>query len=59
MNIRKVLRVSLRTNLLSVGKITDRGYKVTLDKEKVVVVDKKGNTILTAERKNSLYYARV
>jgi len=30
----------LRTNLLSVGKITDRGYKVIFDKLTAKIVDK-------------------
>ena len=49
----------LRTNLLSVGKITDRGYKVIFDKLTAKIVDKRNNkTVLIADRKNELYYIR-
>lgn len=58
-NVREVLRVpQLRTNLLSVGKITDQNYLVIFDKEKAEVIDKKCNIIMTADRRNGLYYIR-
>lgn len=58
-NVRDVLRVpQLRTNLLSVGKIIDRDYLVIFDKEKAEVIDKNYNTIMTADRRNDLYYVR-
>lgn len=58
-SVRDVLRVpGLRTNLLSVGKITDRGYRVIFEKEKADIVDKDGDTILVADRRNGLYYIR-
>jgi len=40
--------------LLSIGKITDNGYHVI--REKVVVLDNEENVILTAERKDDLYF---
>jgi len=53
-----VLRMpKLRTNLLSVGKITDRG-RVTFDDKKARVTDGRYKTILTAYRKNGLYFLR-
>ncbi|KAG5323483.1 POLX protein, partial [Pseudoatta argentina] len=49
----------LRTNLLSVGKITDRGYKVIFDKFAAEIVDKRNRqTVLFADRKDGLYYIR-
>jgi len=57
--VEDVLRVpELRANLLSVGKITDRGYRVIFDNVKAVVTDKENQTILTAYRKDGLYYLR-
>jgi hypothetical protein len=46
----------LRTNLLSVGKIADRGYTITFDKNVAKVLNKRGKSILTAKRTNGLYY---
>ena len=48
----------LRTNLLSVGKITDNGFSVTFNKNKTTVNDSEGKTKLTADRINGLYYVR-
>jgi len=57
--VENVLRVpELRTNLLSLGKITDRGYRVTFDNVKAEVTNKENQTILTAYRKDGLYYLR-
>jgi len=59
LSVRDVLRVpELRTNLLSVGKITDRGYRVIFDKSKAEVIDNVNRSILTAHRKDGLYYIR-
>lgn len=46
----------LRTNLLSVSKITDKGHKVVFDKQKAAVIDKRGHTRLTAKRIGDLYF---
>jgi len=46
----------LRTNLLSVGKIADRGYTITFNKDAARVLDKDGDQVLTAKRMNGLYY---
>ena len=48
----------LRTNLISVGKITDKGYRVIFDKDTAIVQDGEGLTKLTADRNNGLYYLR-
>jgi len=57
--VENVLRVpELRTNLLSVGKITDRGYRVTFDNVKAIVTNKENQTILAAYRKDGLHYLR-
>lgn len=48
----------LRTNLISVGRITDKGFSVIFDKTKAEVVDGRGNRVLTAERVDGLYYVR-
>lgn len=47
----------LRSNLLSVAKMTDRGFQVTFFKDKAVVVNPKTKeTLLTAVRNQNLYY---
>jgi len=46
----------LRTNLLSVGKIADHGYKVLFDKDGAHVLDSDGNVQLFAQRNDGLYY---
>jgi len=57
--VENVLHVpELQTNLFYVGKVTDRGYRVIFDNVKAEVTDKENQTILTAYRKNSLYYLR-
>ncbi|KMQ88472.1 retrovirus-related gag-pol polyprotein [Lasius niger] len=48
----------LRTNLLSVSKITDRGYKVIFDDKSAKVVDRNGATKLEASCVNGLYYVQ-
>ena len=45
----------LRTNLLSVAKITDRGYSVLFKKSLAEVINAKGNTELYAQRIGDLY----
>lgn len=40
----------LRTNLLSVGKICDRGFKIVFEREKATVVDAKGGIVMKADR---------
>lgn len=48
----------LCTNLISVGKIADKGLSVTFDKEKAEVMDGGGNVVLAAERIDGLYYVQ-
>lgn len=43
-------------NLLSVGKIADRGHKVIFEKDKAYIVEKSGEVSLTAQRRDGLYY---
>lgn len=50
--------LDLRTSLLSVGKITDRGFAVHFDQHEAKIIDQDMNTILTADRRNGLYYLR-
>ncbi|XP_067208160.1 uncharacterized protein Inos isoform X2 [Linepithema humile] len=45
----------LRTNLLSVAKIVDRGYRVTFDSNQATVYDPQGNTSLVVKREGDLY----
>jgi len=53
----EVLFVSdLRTNLMSVAKITDRNLLVTFDRNKAKIYDRKGKVKLIATRKDNLYY---
>ncbi|XP_072758710.1 uncharacterized protein [Anoplolepis gracilipes] len=53
---RNITRTEIRTNLLSVTKITDKGYKVVFDKHKAAVTDRKGHTKLTVKRAGNLYF---
>lgn len=46
----------LRTKLMSVGKITDRGFSVTFDKDQAKVREKDGTVRLIANRIDGLYY---
>jgi len=49
----------LRTNLLSVGKMCDKGYRVTFDSKMADVTDKNGRIVLKAERHNNgLYFLK-
>jgi len=48
----------LRTNLISVAKITDKGHKVVFNSDSAVVTDQQGQVKLTADRKGDLYYIR-
>lgn len=58
-SVSDVLHVpQLRTNLLSIGKITDRNCVVIFDKREAKIINKKGETILAADRKEGLYYIR-
>ncbi|XP_018338943.1 PREDICTED: uncharacterized protein LOC108746584 [Trachymyrmex septentrionalis] len=48
----------LRTNLLSVGKITYKGYKVIFNRDTATVCDSQDVVKLVADRLNGLYYVR-
>lgn len=56
-NLTEALYVpDLRTNLLSVGKICDKGLRVIFEKKKATVVDRNGSSVLSANRaSNGLY----
>jgi hypothetical protein len=43
----------LRSNLLSVGKITDKGSTVIFENNKVYILDKDGKEIMTGKKKKS------
>lgn len=49
---------TLRTNLMSVAKITDKGNKVTFYKNKTVGFGSNGRVRLIADRKGDLYFVR-
>lgn len=54
-NLESVLNVpDLRTNLISVAKITSKGYQVIFNQNSASIVD--GKAKLIAERRNRLYY---
>ncbi|XP_071570718.1 uncharacterized protein [Temnothorax nylanderi] len=58
-NFEKVYYVSdLRTNLLSVSKITDRGYEVHFREKDATVTGEHGEIIFRADRIGNLYYVR-
>ncbi|GLV49856.1 hypothetical protein CBL_20985, partial [Carabus blaptoides fortunei] len=53
----KVLHVpDLRTNLMSVSKITDNGYEVTFKKNSAFVKNANGDVTLIADRIKNLYF---
>jgi len=45
----------LRNNLLSVSRITDKGYSVTFKKKRAFINKENDSTILTATKRNELY----
>lgn len=48
----------LRTNLISVTKITNKGHEVTFRKNDAYIRDERGNMSVIAYRKGDLYYVR-
>lgn len=55
----KALHVpDLRTNLMSVAKITDKGYEVIFKKNAACILDESRQIITTADRKGDLYFIR-
>ena len=46
----------LRSNLMSIAKIVDRGHEVTFQKSRAVVTDQSGKTMLIAQRIGDLFY---
>jgi len=48
----------LRSNLISIAKITDAENSVEFFKKKAVIKNSRGTTILVADRKGDLYYLR-
>lgn len=50
---------NLRTNLVSVSKITDRGHEVTFKRNRAVVKDANGSIRMVADRVGDLYYMRI
>lgn len=56
-NLKDTLYVpDLRTNLISVAKITENGYDVLFTNNHAKVIDKKGKTKLIAKKGRGLYY---
>lgn len=45
----------LRTNLISVAKITDKGHSVNFTRDRATIIDESGKIILTAFRRGNLY----
>lgn len=59
-DIEKVFYVSdLRTNLLSVAKMTDRGFEVHFKKNNAIVIDEKNHIHMHADRVGNLYHVRM
>ncbi|CAG9570824.1 unnamed protein product [Danaus chrysippus] len=59
-NLQNVFYVSdLRTNLLSVAKMTDRGFEVHFKKNDATVCDENGKIHLRADRVGNLYHVRM
>ncbi|CAK9813843.1 Retrovirus-related Pol polyprotein from transposon TNT 1-94 [Anthophora plagiata] len=58
-SVRDALYVpDLRTSLLSVGKITDKGFKVIFDSRSAKVVSNRNDVVLLCDRINGLYILR-
>jgi 23S rRNA-/tRNA-specific pseudouridylate synthase len=58
-NLNNVMYVpDLRSNLLSVGKITDKGSTVIFENNKVYILDKDGKEIMIGQKRNHLYLLR-
>ena len=56
-SLRSALHVpDLRTNLLSVSKITDRGFEVCFRRKEATICDQNGRLRLRADRVGDLYY---
>lgn len=49
----------LSTNLISVGKLTEKKFKVVFDTDGCEVVDTDGTVVVTGGRQSGLYYLRV
>lgn len=45
----------LRSNLISVSKITDKGYRIIFDSKAAQIMDKTGKSIIKCNRKGNLY----
>ncbi|KFD66842.1 hypothetical protein M514_20986 [Trichuris suis] len=59
LNLEKTLLVpSLRTNLISVSTATDSGHTVVFTRRNAYILDEKGKTVVTADRREGLYYVR-
>lgn len=57
--LKKALFVpELRTNLLSISKITDYGHEVLFRQNEALVISKNGQIQMTADRVGDLYFAR-
>lgn len=52
-----ILYVSdLRTNLISISKITDKGHSVVFNKTNANILDTNGDVLISAKREGGLYY---
>lgn len=49
---------NLRSNLISVAKITDKNFEVTFKRDSAIVCSSQGDVIMIADRKDDLYYVR-
>lgn len=59
LNIDRVFYVSdLRTNLMSVFKITDKGYHILFRENDAIVIDKNEDVVFRADKIGNLYYVR-
>lgn len=59
-DVEKVFYVSdLRTNLLSVAKMTDRGFEVRFRKQDAIVIDNNDKIHMRADRVGNLYHVRM
>lgn len=59
LSLQKVMFVpELYTNLMSIAKITDKGFEVKFNKDNAFITDQDDNLICIADRHDDLYYIR-
>jgi hypothetical protein len=50
---------TLSTNLISVARVTEKGFNATFRRNDAIISDKEGNIIIKAKKTNGLYYVQL